>query len=231
MSSEATGWAWKQKGLTPCARLVLLSLCEFANRDFECWPSQSRIAADIEIPRETVNRLIKQLIEKGLIEAKSQNENGVKLVSRYFIRCDLTSHGGSDLRSHQTPVSDVISDHINNLLLEDIYSVAKATGAAAPAINPTKDLFDRGKAILGIGGGSILGKMRKAYGDVIVLEAIVACEQNLPSDPASYFIACCKQRKSDANTGSAQSAIDKLALWAIAEDERQSLRGHPEAAA
>ena len=59
-----------------------------------------------------------------------------------------------------------------------------------PPIDPTKEVFDRGIAMLGKDRRSLLGKFCKQHGEVAVLEALVATEAANPVNPASYFIAC-----------------------------------------
>ncbi len=88
---------------------------------------------------------------------------------------------------------------------EEEDSGAKAPGVAeappASAIDPIKDLWDRGKAVLGNtkAAGSLIGKLRKQHGDAIVLEAIVAAETELPSEPASFLIGCCNRAKANGH--------------------------------
>jgi DNA-binding IscR family transcriptional regulator len=99
MSVRASTWAWDAKCPTPAAKLVLLKLADHANEEGECWPSQSRIAADCGIPRETVNRVMKALVEASLIRVEHRTNGTGKLANRYFLLCDVKSH------------PDVISDH------------------------------------------------------------------------------------------------------------------------
>jgi uncharacterized protein YdaU (DUF1376 family) len=87
-------------------------------------------------------------------------------------------------------------------------SVASATGADAPSDDPVKELFDRGLKILGMAQRALLGKFRKRHGDVVVLEAICACEREQPSDPAAYFVRCC-----EAHAGKPQRKTPVTTLW------------------
>lgn len=111
-------------------------------------------------------------------------------------------------------------------------SDASASGAVAPS-DPVKELWDRGLAILGKGQRSLLGKMRKEYSDVVLLEAIVETEMECPSDPAAYLVACCQRRRANGRngTGGHAGALDILRRAAIAaEDEREGYSGSFEAA-
>jgi hypothetical protein len=88
---------------------------------------------------------------------------------------------------------------------EGEYSVAIATGGAPPsgplggvAVDPIKSLFDRGVAVLGgqPTARTLLGKLRREYGDAAVLSAIAAAEAEAPSEPVSWLIAACKSASS-----------------------------------
>lgn len=103
-------------------------------------------------------------------------------------------------------------------------------GAPSRASDPIKEIWDRGLAILGKERRSLLGKYRQSYGDPIVLAAIVECENEMPSEPAAYFIACCERRKSNGNRRSHAEQISDLGEWARRTDERESVRGDYEAA-
>src|SRR5439155_15181580 len=96
--------------------------------------------------------------------------------------------------------------------------------------DPIKGLWDRGLTILGKqrSARSLLGKLRKHYGDVVLLEAIAQTESECPSDPAAYLVGCCQVRKANERTHA--RAIDILDRAAIEFDERQDNRSNPEAA-
>jgi uncharacterized protein YdaU (DUF1376 family) len=81
------------------------------------------------------------------------------------------------------------------------------------AIDPIKDLWDRGRVVLGNAksAGSLIGKLRKQHGDVVVLQAIVAAETELPSDPASFLVGCCNRAKANGH-GKRLSPGEKLYL-------------------
>lgn len=69
-------------------------------------------------------------------------------------------------------------------------SVAPPTGGA----DPVKLLWDRALAIVGASHRSLIGKLRRKYGDVAVAEAILACEDESPSEPVGFFIKCCERK-------------------------------------
>jgi hypothetical protein len=65
-------------------------------------------------------------------------------------------------------------------------------------VDLVKQIFDRGKQQLGQKSGSLLGKMRAAYGDLAVIDAIDACEAEAPSNPPAFFVKCLQARRADA---------------------------------
>lgn len=71
---------------------------------------------------------------------------------------------------------------------------------AASPTDPVKAVFDRGVAALGDSPGSrsLLGKARKQFGDIAVIDIIAALEREVPSDPVPWFVAACKKMAADA---------------------------------
>lgn len=67
MSLDASLWAWK-KQMKPHLKLVLLSLADRADANFECFPKVSTIAKDTCQTERSVRRQLDELIELGLIE-------------------------------------------------------------------------------------------------------------------------------------------------------------------
>ena len=75
------------------------------------------------------------------------------------------------------------------------------SGAGAPSADPVKAMFDRAVAILGERSRSLVGKARKEHGDLAVLAAIAACEEENPSDPAAFFVRALAARAKRPNGG------------------------------
>lgn len=67
MSHQATNWAFQQRGLEAATWRVLIILADRHNPDFGCFPSQSRIAADAEMSRSSLNVHLGKLERAGLI--------------------------------------------------------------------------------------------------------------------------------------------------------------------
>ncbi|MCZ6861980.1 MAG: helix-turn-helix domain-containing protein [Alphaproteobacteria bacterium] len=72
MSVEAIAWAFQQTIPSKGAKLVLLSLANFANKERECWPSQRRIAADTGYSRQGLTKVLKQLEDGGWITRRKR---------------------------------------------------------------------------------------------------------------------------------------------------------------
>lgn len=68
MSLDAMNWAWKAQVNTSAQRLVLLSLADRAGENNTCFPSNARLAQDTVLNIKTVQKVIGQLMELGLVE-------------------------------------------------------------------------------------------------------------------------------------------------------------------
>ena len=86
MSHEATNWAFKQRGLKPATRVVLLYLADRHNPDYGCFPSQAQLAADCEMSRASVNNHLEELERAGLIRRERRiNPETRKQMSTLYI--------------------------------------------------------------------------------------------------------------------------------------------------
>ena len=202
-------WAFDTPCPTPSAKLVLLKLADHANDEGECWPSQGRIATDCGLTRETVNRQIKLLTDLGLLRLEHRLNGTGQQSNRYFLRCDIPSH--PPVISRHTPVT---TDHTpcdlssHRTVIEPSEEDSEAT-PLLPA-DPVKAIFDRGLAMLGPTHRSLLGKMRRDHGDETVLSAIIACEEEGPSEPVAFFIGCLKRAPPARNGHDKDSPVTKL---------------------
>ena len=79
-----------------------------------------------------------------------------------------------------------------------IHSVAIATGAVAPASDPSEVIFGLGVPLLTAAGvsernaRSMLGLMRKMNGDAAVMDAISRCADHKPVEPVAWLQATLK---------------------------------------
>lgn len=83
MSTDATHWAWKQQGLRPSVKLVLLSMADRADEMACCWPSCHRLGLDTGLERKTVLKAIAELRGAGLIELAGETRGKTNSVPVY----------------------------------------------------------------------------------------------------------------------------------------------------
>lgn len=87
MSHAAVNWAMSVKGLSPAQKIVLIHLADRHNPDNGCFPSQSRLAADCEMSRATLNRHLNALEESGLIRREQRYaEDGSQRSTLYHLK-------------------------------------------------------------------------------------------------------------------------------------------------
>jgi len=68
MTLGATIWGWEQNSISSTQKLVLLDLCDRANKDDVCWPKQATIAARTGLTERSVNSALKALEALQLIK-------------------------------------------------------------------------------------------------------------------------------------------------------------------
>jgi pyocin large subunit-like protein len=68
MSLDATRWAWRQEGLRPAEKLILLSIADRAGETHEAHPSITRLSADTGLNRKTIMRAIGTLETRGILQ-------------------------------------------------------------------------------------------------------------------------------------------------------------------
>ena len=68
MSIDATRWSWTAPVNNSSQRLVLLSLADRAGEEHTAWPSIDRLAKDTVLDKKTVQKVILELINLGLVE-------------------------------------------------------------------------------------------------------------------------------------------------------------------
>lgn len=177
---------------------------------------------------ERVRRFLARLQTEAMIETASGTGQLLITICNYDAYQSSKEPSRQQARQPARQARDSVETNIKEGKESKKDSDANASGADAPAIDPVKELWDRGIAIVGNKQRSLFAKMVRDYGKVAMLEAIVEVERENPVDRVSYLIACCKQRKADGR--SQQGAYDILARAAIEHDERQGYRGRPETA-
>ncbi|MGS4945541.1 helix-turn-helix domain-containing protein [Meridianimarinicoccus sp. RP-17] len=101
MSHEATNWAFKQRGLGPSAKLVLMYLADHHNPSYGCFPMQVTLAHECEMSRSSINNQLAKLEDMGLIRRVRQidDRTGKQLATRYIL--------GFEKEFAQVPCPDV----------------------------------------------------------------------------------------------------------------------------
>ena len=95
MSIRLMSQVWEDARIQSQAELlVLLSLADHARDDGLCWPSIRTIAAKARIEERSAQRILRRLIEKGLVELVSKGGciDGQNVPNRYKVK-------GGDFRS------------------------------------------------------------------------------------------------------------------------------------
>ncbi len=80
MSIDATNWAWNVSVKSSAQRLILLSLADRAGEDHRCYPSNKRLAEDTVLNIKTVQKVVNELIELGLIFDTGERKGHTKQV-------------------------------------------------------------------------------------------------------------------------------------------------------
>lgn len=85
MSAEHVGWAFRQKGLTPTRKLVLVALADRCNKDtLRCDPSVRKLSDDTGLSERTVERALLDLEEARLVvRVPRTRENGSATTNDY----------------------------------------------------------------------------------------------------------------------------------------------------
>lgn len=91
MSFNALAWGVKQNTGNPTSKLVLLMLCNYADENNTCYPSQEHIANICHCSRRCVITHIQQLAKKGYIVVEKKS-SGAKSWNRYKIQCENIAH-------------------------------------------------------------------------------------------------------------------------------------------
>lgn len=78
MSSDATSWALKVKGVSPRAKLVLIAIADSANaKSGISYPSRKTLAEAADCSLDTVDRCIKELVKADLLHVEAHFDERV----------------------------------------------------------------------------------------------------------------------------------------------------------
>ena len=92
MSGMALIWAANVKGLKPTAKIVLIQLADFHNKETgQCNPSAQRLADECEMGRATLFRHMTILEECGLVTRHARGDgDGGRGSNQYELHLDIT---------------------------------------------------------------------------------------------------------------------------------------------
>ena len=92
MSGMALIWAANVKGLKPAAKIVLIQLADFHNKETgQCNPSAQRLADECEMGRATLFRHMTTLEECGLVTRHARGDgDGGRGANQYELHLDIT---------------------------------------------------------------------------------------------------------------------------------------------
>ena len=92
MSGMALIWAANVKGLKPAAKIVLIQLADFHNKETgQCNPSAKRLADECEMGRATLFRHMTTLEQCGLVTRHARGDgDGGRGSNQYELHLDIT---------------------------------------------------------------------------------------------------------------------------------------------
>ena len=84
MSVKLMAKAWEMP-IPSGKKMVLLALCDHANDDGECYPSQKNLAKKCSMSSRAISNHIKWLHDCGILESERRQTTNVRKSNRYFI--------------------------------------------------------------------------------------------------------------------------------------------------
>ena len=107
--------------------------------------------------------------------------------------------------------ADTHAEPLSTIHQEDSEGPYGPSGASAPSGSgdPVRDMWDRGKAVLGKSASSLIGKARRDHGDEAVIAAIVACELECPIEPVEFFVGCLRRNSNKRTANGKTNAHDE----------------------
>lgn len=111
MSGMALIWAANVKGLKPAAKIVLIQLADFHNKETgQCNPSAKRLADECEMGRATLFRHMTTLEQSGLVTRHARGDgDGGRGSNQYELHLDITFGPSSRPKGGGNGPSGVVS--------------------------------------------------------------------------------------------------------------------------
>jgi len=113
MSGMALIWAANVKGLKPAAKIVLIQLADFHNKESgQCNPSAQRLADECEMGRATLFRHMTTLEECGLVTRHARGDgDGGRGSNQYELHLDITLGPSSRPKGGASGPNGVVSQN------------------------------------------------------------------------------------------------------------------------
>ena len=111
MSIEALSWGIKQNTQTPTSKLVLLVLCNYANVENICFPSEKHLSKICGVSERSIRRCIKILKETNLIKVQARNFNS----NEYEILCKTSLQQDTNDQINRTPMTNNTKEQTKEL--------------------------------------------------------------------------------------------------------------------
>ena len=161
MSHEATNWAVKQKGLRPIAKIVLWHLADCHNPVQGCFPTQDYLAGEAEVSRASVNRILTELEQAGIIRRDQQidPETRRQLPTRYR----LAFEKGFEPLDIDGRVSGLDTDETVAPCLKNAQS---RVSKSAVSVSHSSETLTSNRTSKGTGNGTGNGSVRASFEEV-----------------------------------------------------------------
>lgn len=93
MSIKVSSWLWENSQASGSRLLLLLAIADFADDNGLAWPSLATLEAKTRVPRRTVQRMISELEELGMLSVKRGDG---RHSSRYRVDMTISAEGGEE---------------------------------------------------------------------------------------------------------------------------------------
>ena len=113
MSVKLMSKAWEMD-IPSGQKMVLLALCDHANDDGECYPSQKKLAKKCSMSSRAISNHIKWLHDCGILESERRQTTNVRKSNRYFISLENYQAANSAHANSAYPnMQNFPSEHAN----------------------------------------------------------------------------------------------------------------------
>lgn len=85
MSIDALNWAFRVEDISSSQKFVLVAMSDFANEEWECYPSTETVCRKTNLDRKTVLSAVADLIDSGFLEDSGERKGRTKSVKVYHI--------------------------------------------------------------------------------------------------------------------------------------------------